>query len=168
MHPGVANENSGLNGNGMRNAADARLSQIVERLESELNDLMQGLSLLGIKRCACCKRFFRSSDPGALFGGAGAFVCFECIPVWWPSRREQLSWAAQRETEVDLVFWLRSFHNARTVNGSNGHKQDQAVKFELSASCLECHGTGIYMGDKRCRYCAGPGTVRVIVPERSG
>jgi len=34
---------------------------------------------------------------------------------------------AQRETEVDLVFRLRSFHNARTVNGSNGHKQDPAV-----------------------------------------
>ena len=81
MHPGVAHENSGLNGNGMKNAADARLAGNLERLENQPNDLMQGLSLLGIKRCAWCKRCFRSSDPGAVFGGAGEFVCFECIPV---------------------------------------------------------------------------------------
>ena len=167
MHPGVAKENSGLKGNGIRNGAGARVSEILEAVESELHDLVQGLSLLGIKRCSWCKRFFRCSDPGALFGGVGEFVCFECIPGWWPSRREQLSCAQQRQIESDLVFWLRSFHHARTVNGSNGLKQEQAVKFELSASCLECRGTGVYLGDKRCRYCAGPGTVRVIVPERS-
>jgi len=167
MHPVVANESSGINGNGIRNGADARLSEILEGLENELNDLVQGLSLLGIKRCSWCKRFFRSSDPGALFSGAGELACFECIPVWWPSRREQLSCAERQETEGYLVFWLRSFHNARTVSGSNGLKQDKAAKFELLASCLECHGTGVYLGDKRCRYCAGPGTVRVIVPERS-
>jgi hypothetical protein len=167
MHPGVANENSGLNGNGIRNGADARVSEILEGLENELNDLVQGLGLLGIKRCAWCRRFFRSSDPGALFGGAGESVCFECIPLWWPSRREQLSCPEQRATEGDLVCWLRSFHQARTVHGSNRLKRDQAVKFELLASCLECHGTGVYLGDKRCRYCAGPGTVRVVVPERS-
>jgi hypothetical protein len=163
MHPGVANENSGLNGNG----ADARVSEILKGLESELHKLVQGLSLLGIRRCSCCKRFFRCSDAGALFGSAGEFVCLECIPRWWPSRRERLSCAEQRETESDLVFWLRSFHNARTVHGSNGLEPDQAVWFELLASCLECHGTGVYLGDKRCRYCAGPGTVRVIVPKRS-
>src|SRR5215469_13679635 len=167
MHPGVAQENSGIDGNGIRNGADARVSEILEGLESELHDLVQGLSLLGIKRCSWCKRFFRSSDPGALFSGAGEFVCFECIPGWWPSRREQLSCAERQETEGNLVFWLRSFHQAHTVHGSKGPKLDQAVKFELSATCLECLGTGVYLGDKRCRYCAGPGTVRVIVPERS-
>jgi len=60
MQAGVTNENCGLNGNG----ADARVSEILQGLESKLNRLVQGLSLLGIGRCSWCKRFFRCSRSG--------------------------------------------------------------------------------------------------------
>lgn len=140
--------------------------EILEGVERKLNDLVQGLSLLGVKRCSHCKQFFRTSDRGRLFVGAGETVCFECIPAWWADRREQLSCADRQKTESDLVYWLRSFHNARSFRNSSKLPDCQAVKFELTANCLECHGTG-NLGAKCCRYCSGPGTVRVIVPQLS-
>jgi hypothetical protein len=153
------------NGNNASDSLD-RVSELLEGVERNLNDLVQGLSLLGVKRCSWCKRFYRT-DPGALFSGGGEVVCFECIPAWWPARREQLTCEERQKAEGTLVYWLRSFHNARSLSGSGKPDADQNVKFELVASCLECHGTGTYLGDKLCRYCAGPGAVRVIVPEKS-
>jgi hypothetical protein len=145
---------------------EAQVTEILARVEQNLNDLAQGLSLLGVKRCSQCKNFFRSSDRGALFGSDGELVCFGCVPAWWAARREQLSCEDVQKTESDLVFWLRSFHNARLMKHSNKPDEDQPVRFELVASCLECRGSGTLLGDRRCRYCDGPGTVRVIVPEK--
>ena len=163
----IGTEDSQLNTNGDVAGIENRMFQILEGVERNLNDLVQGLSLLGVKRCSHCKRFFRASAPGVLFETRGDVVCFECIPAWWPLRGEQLSWEERQRTEGDLVFWLRGFHNARSYNDSNKPAEDQAVKFELVASCLECHGTGRSLGDKRCRYCCGPGSVRIVVPQRS-
>lgn len=167
MRQGVTDENFRTQDDEPGAGTDNHVSDIIEGLECDLNDLVQGLSLLGLKRCCQCKKFFRSADPGALFSGGGGLVCFHCIPVWWPLRREQLNCPERQETEGHLVFWLRSYHNARSYNGSGKLPATQSVKFELLANCLECRGTGTYMGDKRCRYCAGPGTVRVVVPEKS-
>src|ERR1700741_2403955 len=119
-----------------------RMLEILEGVERNLNDLVQGLSLLGVKRCSHCKQFFRASDRGRLFVSAGETVCFDCISAWWEERREQLSCAERQETESDLVYWLRSFHNARSYRNSSKGPDSQAAKFELTASCLECHGTG--------------------------
>ncbi len=157
----------GINGNEVREEQEDEVMEILARVEHNLNDLAQGLSLLGLKRCSWCKRFLRSSDPGALFGGDGELVCFGCVPAWWPSRREQLSCEDRKKIEGNLVFWLRSFHNAHLVKDSRKTSENQPVKFELVASCLECRGTGTLMGDRRCRYCDGPGAVRVVVPERT-
>jgi hypothetical protein len=145
-------------------ATDDRVVEMLARLERDLNDLVQGLNLLGAKRCSHCNRFYRSSDPRSLFIAGGEQVCVKCIPQWWPARREQLSGPARQEMEANLAFWLRSFHNARSVKAS---RKATAVKFELVVACLECRGTGKYMGGRRCRYCDGPGTIRVIVPEAS-
>lgn len=165
MHQGVEAEDFRDQENGASNGVE-RMSELLEGVERNLSDLVQGLSLLGVKRCAWCKRFYRS-EPGALFGGAGDVVCFECIPAWWASRREQLECAERQKTEGNLVYWLRTFHNARSFSGSGEPAKGQKVKFELMANCLECRGTGTYLGNKRCRYCAGPGTVKIIVPENS-
>ena len=37
------------------------------RMEEEMQQLRDGLALLGVKRCENCKRFYRSSDAAALF-----------------------------------------------------------------------------------------------------
>jgi hypothetical protein len=168
MHQGVKTEEYRTdkyraNGNSAGDSME-RVSELLEGVERNLNDLVQGLSLLGVKRCSWCRKFYRS-DPGRMFSSGGETVCFECIPAWWPARREQLPCAERQEVEGNLVFWLRSFHHARSFSGSHKPSEDQSVKFELLASCLECRGTGTYLGDKRCRYCAGPGTVRVVVPD---
>ena len=147
----------------VRSGSEDRILEILEGVERNLSDLVQSLSLLGAKRCSHCKQFFRASDRGRLFIGAVEFVCFGCIPEWWAYRREQLSCMDRQKAESDLVYWLRSFHRGRSYRNSSKPRDGQAVKFELTASCLECHGTGNLV-DKCCRYCSGPGTVRIVVP----
>jgi hypothetical protein len=154
-------------GGDLKGRPEDQVTDILARVEHNLNDLVQGLSLLGVKRCSWCKRFFRSSDPGALFSSGRELVCLGCIPAWWPSRREQLSCEDIQKAEGSLVFWLRGHHNAYLQKNSRKPNEGQPVKFELVASCLECRGSGTLMGDRRCRYCDGPGAVRVIVPEKT-
>lgn len=163
MQRAVAGKNFRVDGN--ENGDQNRLFELLEGVERNLSDLMQGLSLLGVKRCSHCLRFFRASQPGVLFGAGDQQVCFECIPAWWPLYRQQLSCEHRQKTEGDLVYWLRSFHNARSYHEDSKPPESESVKFELLANCLECRGTGTYLGDKRCRYCSGPGTVRVVVPK---
>lgn len=151
----------------MREGNGDPLTEILARVEQNLNGLVQGLGLLGVKRCSRCERFFRSSDPGALFSVGPELVCFSCIPAWWPSRRDQLSCEDRQKTETDLVFWLRNFHHAQLVKGVRAATENQPAKFELVAGCLDCRGTGTLMGGNRCRYCDGPGSVRVVVPENA-
>ncbi len=167
MHRAVVTESFRANSEGLQESTEGRLLQTLERVERNLNDLMQGLSLVGVKRCSQCGKFFRASDPGALFADKAAFICFECIPVWWHSRREQLSCADRQKTEVDLVYWLRGYHNARSFAGSSKPEEGEPAKFEFVANCLECRGTGKYLGEKRCRYCTGPGTILIVVPQRT-
>lgn len=167
MHRAVVGKDFRIDGNGTEAGLERRMFELLEGVERNLSDLVQGLSLLGVKRCSHCQRFFRASQPGVLFGAGDQLVCFECIPAWWPSRREQLTCEDRQRAERDLVYWLRSFHNARSYRDSSKPSETEPAKFEILANCLECRGTGIYLGDKRCRYCTGPGTVRIIVPERS-
>jgi hypothetical protein len=165
MHRPMSASEFPIEGNEMREGQEHPTTEILARVERNLNDLVQGLSLLGVKRCSRCKRFIRSTDPGALFGSV-ELVCLGCVPAWWASRREQLSCADRKRMEGRLVFWLRNFHNAHLVKRSGKSPKNQPVKFELVASCLECRGTGTLMGERCCRYCDGPGEVRVVVPEK--
>src|SRR5262249_16263003 len=116
--------------------------EVLAQVEQDLNNVVQGLSLLGVRRCSQCGRFFCSSDPGALFGGTGELICLECIPSWWPTRREQLTYGEREKTEGNLVIWLRGRHKARSGKSGEKLRAKQPVKFELIATCIECHGTG--------------------------
>ena len=40
-------------------AAENSLFETMSRVERDLNDLISGLSLLGLKRCSQCRQFFR-------------------------------------------------------------------------------------------------------------
>ena len=144
-----------------------RMFQLLESVERNLKDLVQGLGLRGVRRCSHCKRFFRATSPGTLFGAGTELICLECIPAWWPAHRDQLDSVQRQQTEGDLVFWLRGFHSARSCTRLSEPAKDQTARFELVADCLECRGTGKYLGEKRCRYCGGPGKVRIVVPKES-
>lgn len=143
--------------------AENRITEMLASIERTLNELAKGLGLVGLKRCFSCSKFFKNAGGDALFDG-GELVCFGCIPAWWRKRSEQLSLEDRRNTESKLVFWLRSHHQAEIVKQSANLGEDQQRAPRMVATCLQCRGEGTLFGDRRCRYCDGPGKVWVIVP----
>jgi hypothetical protein len=131
----------------------------LSRIEHDLHDLVDGLALLGVKRCSQCKRFFHSSDPGALFD-YGKLVCFGCIPEWWTVQSGQLSVASREELGGKLASWLRKHHRAEVMKEAP-EKSDAAL--QVVTTCRECRGSGKLLEGERCRFCGGLGTVWIVV-----
>ncbi|HZW95780.1 MAG TPA: hypothetical protein VFF64_22730 [Candidatus Eremiobacteraceae bacterium] len=149
----------------MAEKSGASLEEILAQQQSELDRLRDALGLLGVNACFWCKKFLRRSDPGMLFD-AGELICYGCIRDWWPQRCAQLS-SKERETlEGKLVFWLRDHHHAETFKDPAKLPESSMQELHIVANCLECHGTGKLLGEERCRYCDGRGTVWVIVSRK--
>src|SRR5580693_8408776 len=114
-------------GNGLsqagRDVADNSLFESVSRVEHDLNDLVEALALLGVKRCSQCRQFFRSAEPGALFD-CGQVVCYKCIPDWWASYSQRLGVTDREQTEGKLASWLRKHHRAEVVKETAGKVPD--------------------------------------------
>jgi hypothetical protein len=135
------------------------------RVEHDLDDVINGLALLGVKRCSQCKQFFRSSEPGALFEN-GHTVCYKCIPEWWAASSQRLGVEDRERLEGKLASWLRKHHNAEVVKETPGKAFEAGnAEFQLIAKCVECGGSGKLMEGERCRFCNGFGTVRIVVPK---
>jgi len=130
-------------------------------LESHLQRLTTGMALLGIKPCCWCKKFFRSSDPGALFE-AGATVCYTCISEWWHHESTQSSLKQREFIEYELKNWLVRCHHAEVFKSPDKLPKDPAPKLQMVVSCYECGTTGA-VGGERCRFCDGRGTVWIVV-----
>ena len=90
---------------------DPRVEEALARYKLDLNRLKDAFGLLGVSPCSWCKKFFRRSDPGALFD-AGELVCYGCIHHWWNHRCTKLNTKDRENLEGKLVFWLRSNHHA--------------------------------------------------------
>jgi len=151
----------------MSEHSDSRVDEILARHEFDLEQLKAAFDLLGVSACSWCKKFFRRSDPGALFE-AGGLVCYGCIPQWWQHRSEQLSAKDRENVESKLVFWLRAHHHAEVFKDPAKLPESALQELHLIANCLECRGTGSSLGEESCRYCAGRGTVWVIVSRKQG
>jgi hypothetical protein len=145
------------------NEADKPIDETLARMERELELLRQGLSLLDIKPCSSCRRFFRA-EPGALFDAGHEFACFGCIPNWWPRRSPQLSARDRELMEHRLVRWLLSHHHAHVIHQAEKLPPDRPQEFRLVTDCEECEGTGNLLGS-RCHYCNGRGTLWVVIPK---
>lgn len=143
---------------------DARLEDALTRHQLELDRLKDAFALLGVSPCSYCKKFLRRFDPGVLFD-AGALICYDCIPQWWPQRCAQLGVREREALEGKLVFWLRDFHHAETFKDPAKLPDPALQELHLVATCLECRGTG-KLGEDRCRFCEGRGTVWVIVSRK--
>ncbi len=144
------------------------LEEMLSRQQAEIDRLKDALAMLGVAQCSWCKKYFRRTEPGALFDG-GELVCYSCIPQWWPQRREQLSGSAATSKDRDdlegkLVFWLRQFHKAESFKDPAKLPDCSQQELCLEARCLECRGSGTSMGDERCRFCEGRGSVWIVVP----
>jgi hypothetical protein len=138
------------------------VEEILTRQQFDLDRLKDAFGLLGINACSRCKKFYRRTEPGNLFD-AGELVCYACIHEWWPQRSAQLGSKDRETLEGKLVFWLRDYHQAETFKDPAKLPDTSLQELHIVANCLECRGTGKLMGQERCRYCDGRGTVWVIV-----
>ena len=146
----------------MAEESDNRVEQTLSRHELDLERIKDAFVLLGVGSCSWCKKFFRRSEPGALFD-AGELVCYGCIPQWWALHCAQLSAKDRENVEGKLVFWLRETHLAETVKDPAKLPEHSMQELNLVATCLECRGTGKSLGQEHCRFCGDRGTVWIIV-----
>lgn len=162
MQPEVGNGHSHT----AYDAADNSLFESLSRVQRDLNSLIDGLALLGVKRCSQCLQFFRCADPGVLFDTSSQLVCYSCIPDWWPALSMRLGVGERERIEGKLASWLRKYHRAEVVKVTPGNMPDTSdAEFQIAAKCLECAGSGKLMEGERCRFCNGLGTVRIVVPK---
>jgi len=149
----------------MSEKSDPRVEEILARYKLDLDRLKDAFGLIGVSSCLWCKKFFRRSDPGALFD-AGGLVCYACIHDWWNHRCTQLSTQDRENLENRLDLWLRRTHHAELFKDAAKLPDNSLQELNIVANCLECRGTGKSMAHDRCRYCAGRGTVWVIVSRK--
>jgi hypothetical protein len=150
---------------GAHDSMDNPLFATLARIESDLNDLIDALALLGVKRCSQCRKFFRSAEPGALFD-CGQLVCYSCVPDWWSSESARLAVEERERIEGKLASWLRKHHRAEIIKVTPGSVPETTnAEFQIAAKCQECAGSGKLMEGERCRFCNGLGTVRIVVPK---
>lgn len=152
----------------MPEKSEASVEEILARQALDLDRLKDAFGLLGVSPCSWCKKFLRRSDPGALFDAGGELICYSCIPEWWPQRCAQLSTKDRESLEGKLVFWLRDYHHAELFKDPAKLPESSLQELHIVANCLECRGTGKSLGQERCRYCDGRGTVWVIVSRKKG
>ena len=146
----------------MAEKTGSQVEETIAQHELDHGRLKDALALLGVNACSWCKKFLRRSDPGALFD-AGELVCYGCISGWWAHRCTELSSKDREILEGKLVYWLRGSHHAELFKDPAKLPESSLQELNLVATCLECRGTGSSLGEERCRYCAGRGTVWVIV-----
>lgn len=148
----------------MPDRSDATVETIAQQA-LEIERMKEALALLGVNPCSRCKKFFRRSEPGALFD-AGQLICYACVREWWPQYRDETERKQREALEGKLVFWLRDHHHAELFKDPAKLPEPGQRELEIVANCLECHGTGKSLGQDHCRYCDGRGTVWVIVSKK--
>lgn len=149
----------------MPDKPDSPVEDLLARHQFDLDRLKDAFALLGVNPCSWCNRFFRRSDPGALFD-AGELVCYGCIHNWLTHRCEELHARDRENLESKLVFWLRAHHHAEIFKDPAKLPDPSSQELNIVANCLECRGTGKSLGDDTCRYCMGRGTVWVVVSRK--
>jgi hypothetical protein len=136
---------------------------VVARIDRDLENLKNGLSLLGVKPCCCCGTFFRSSERNRLFD-CGDLVCLDCIYEWWTSRVPELPLKQRELVERKLVNWLVNHHRAQVIRKADDLLNPTPRKFQLVVSCAHCDGRGVCRRTP-CRACDGRGTVWLAICE---
>ena len=132
------------------NASTATISEHLDRIDRDLADLVQALAQFGLERCTCCRKFFRTADPKALFNSR-ELVCYRCLPEWWARYRSQIGTDERDSIERELVYWLIREHDANIVRDPMKLAENPGKK-SIIASCLECRGTGMLAG-RACSRC---------------
>jgi hypothetical protein len=137
---------------------EARLS----RVDRELEQLKDGLRLLGIRQCNHCRKFFLSQDGKTLFEG-DELVCYSCVQDWWHEHAAALNTEQRQAIEHKLMRWLIAHHNAKVIRQPEKMPRPEELELKMVVGCEQCNGTGKTEAGKRCSYCDGRGFVWVVV-----
>jgi hypothetical protein len=149
----------------MAEDSESGIPDKLARMERELEHLSGGLGLLGIKPCTWCRKFFRFSDPGALFE-CDQLVCYGCLHDWWLHRSPELGVKDRQAIEHKLMRWLVSHHDATVTPQTKSLPEPEPHELRIVAACQECDATGT-QGGSRCHFCGGAGTLWVVVRNRN-
>ncbi|HEY3972615.1 MAG TPA: hypothetical protein VGM18_06400 [Candidatus Sulfotelmatobacter sp.] len=133
-------------------------------LQRDLDRLTAGVSLLGIKPCHSCGKFFRSANPATLFESRGNTICYDCLPEWWENYCGRLNATDREIAEHTLKIWLVTHHGAEVINRPEKLRKDPPPRLQIAVSCFECHASG-HLGEDRCHFCDGRGSMWVVVIE---
>jgi hypothetical protein len=95
----------GESGRSELSAAEARYQEAELR---ELDNIRDGLRMLGLMQCSCCRRYFKCPDGKNLFN-AGQLVCYGCVRGWWEQRSPELTIAEREIIERQLLRWLATY-----------------------------------------------------------
>jgi hypothetical protein len=158
---------SGRHGNEVQMNSQARGSfqGSPENIERDLANMKEGLSLLGIRACSNCGKFFRSSSASDTFSFSGETVCFDCLESWWAALSPTLDLATRNAFEQKLMRWLIDHYDAVVVRDPASLPPSQQADFQLVVNCHECAGTGL-LGKTQCRHCRGNKMIWVVVNSR--
>jgi hypothetical protein len=129
------------------------------RIQTDLENIKQGLELLGIKQCSRCGKFYRSADHGALFESIEV-VCYACLGDWWKEKIPHVSTSERYTVEQSAKRWLCAYHKAIVVRHLKKLPQNPTLK--IVTACETCGGTAAVDG-RWCSNCEGRGTVWVVV-----
>ncbi len=137
-------------------------------ISRELDHLRDGLKLLGVKQCSCCRKYFKSPDGRNLFN-AGDLVCYRCVVGWWQQRSPSITVEERKVIEHQLLRWLATYYEAKVIRRLNQLPAAKDIEVKIVVGCEQCDGTG-QIGAARCQNCDGRGSEWVVVinPQHSG
>jgi hypothetical protein len=130
-------------------------------LSSELDKIKEGLKLLGLQQCSCCRKYFKCLDGKNLLN-AGQLVCYRCVSDWWQQRSPQISIEERNAVEHQLLRWLTAYYEAKVIRRPGQMPAPENILLKIVVRCEQCMGAGMMDGTK-CQSCDARGFVWVVV-----
>ena len=127
----------------------------------ELDSLRAGLSMLGLKQCSCCRKYFQCPDGKNLLN-ASQLVCYMCLEGWWRRESPRLNIGERRVAERQILRWLVAYHGAKVIRQIRQMPEADAIELKMVVGCEQCGGTG-KRDNGICQNCDGRGSEWVVV-----
>ena len=133
---------NGLSQAGTHDPAENSLFETMARVEHDLNDLIDALALLGVKRCSQCRTIFPLRRPRrALRLRPTRLLRMHSRLVVFLSMR--LGVTDRERIEGKLASWLRKYHRAEVVKETPGTVPDTTnAEFQIVAKCARVRWLG--------------------------
>lgn len=130
-------------------------------IAKELDNIREGLRMLGLKQCSCCRKYFKCPDGKNLLN-AGQLVCYRCVSGWWEQHSPKISIKERNTIERELLRWLTTYHGARVIRRLSQMPATEDIQLKMVVGCEQCNRTG-QSGTTKCQNCDGRGSEWVVV-----